>query len=777
LPSRLLPGTRMELTSDVCNRSESWGNHRKQCREVDTNGSLDIGRAGVGPPMQRSTNATNNGALGRIQGQFSTESTGPRHPSADAACDSQPGTEKPLSCRRPTAWSDDDCGAPPARDGGGSSSSNCLARKTSPPKFAPPPLRCPAVTGTRSPRLDDRTPPAEGARMSLFGRRLPEEYSRLRNVESKLTTALRQQASQDESQHMAVRSVVQALGKSLLDSGKNAPLQLRVHLPPYDSEDSVVVVVVPLTMRVADLHGEVIRKHASCAHAVLSATCEVRLYDEDEGEPDYDSPPFDAHLQIGALNVGDVALCTVEKSASSDGHACQHQEDERTSTRSSMRRTSSVPTVPLLSEDFGGSDCTAETAAPREDTSDICSKFAHDFQSAALEGELGRADDRGNQRPLRKASDPVPCTHTADCARPVLSHRRTRSTPEKTAQGVQVITIGGFEGFKWTSSRAPAQEEPDAKSEDSIPPRGCSTSSVASASATRQLKLLLPKTGPANMATGITRDLSGASLGSDELSADSLITDGEFTIINVREDATLSEVLQKLSQQSNRSYDPINFAFERFDSGIWQRLDLDMQVKHLQTHSTALKVVSKDVPATLSPAINHHFSSPYGLEHRQPSSVRRRSPSSFNFSENTASIVTEYLVTITARNSRTRPVECRLIVDRERLCHQPPRGFILEKPEPKKGLFMPPLLKKLGKHLQLVESIRTDPNIFCERRVRDIESISREPSNHCAFSVVYSHVAGTTSELVCTELVYQAQTPTECAEIVARLYFLLALDS
>merc|ERR1712217_255037 len=132
-----------------------------------------------------------------------------------------------------------------------------------------------------------------------------------------------------------------------------------------------------------------------------------------------------------------------------------------------------------------------------------------------------------------------------------------------------------------------------------------------------------------------------------------------------------TEVLQKLSQKCCRAYDPINFAIERFGDGIWQRLDLDMQVKHLQPHSNALKVVSKDVTGSNNMQLE--------------TSRRQQCPSAFFFSESSASIVTEYLVTITARGSRMRPVECTLIVDRERLCHQPPRGFELEKPDKNKN--------------------------------------------------------------------------------------------
>merc|ERR1719221_516701 len=102
-------------------------------------------------------------------------------------------------------------------------------------------------------------------------------------------------------------------------------------------------------------------------------------------------------------------------------------------------------------------------------------------------------------------------------------------------------------------------------------------------------------------------------------------------------------------------------------------------------------------------------------------SLRRQHPSSFHFKENTASIATQYSVTITKRGSRRRPLECILTVHRERLCHQPPRR-------------LPSFLDKLGKHFNFFGLQRNDPKILCERLMHDIHSISFDASNQSAFS-------------------------------------------
>lgn len=141
----------------------------------------------------------------------------------------------------------------------------------------------------------------------------------------------------------------------------------------------------------------------------------------------------------------------------------------------------------------------------------------------------------------------------------------------------------------------------------------------------------------------------------------------------------------------------------------------------------------------------------------------------FFFNEYTASLATEYLVTVALKGSRLAPADCTLIVDRERLRHRPASK------SDKKASFVPPLLKKLGRSLHADGSRQ----LFAERCVRNICAVAHEPDCHRrSFSVTYRSIAGDMAETMgYVALIYQAQTPTECAEIVARLHFLRGLTN
>jgi hypothetical protein len=159
--------------------------------------------------------------------------------------------------------------------------------------------------------------------------------------------------------------------------------------------------------------------------------------------------------------------------------------------------------------------------------------------------------------------------------------------------------------------------------------------------------------------------------------------------------------------------------------------------------------------------------------------LSRPPPAAFFFSEYSASIATEYFVMVAPRDSRGRPVQCALVVDRGSLRHQVPRGHRPPKrPEPRKSSFIAPLLKNFSRHLQQDDNIEVEPAIFVERCVCDICTITRDESHGRAFSVVYSGAGGAGGAQRDTrsiELAYEAQTPTECSEIIARLRFLMDL--
>lgn len=408
-----------------------------------------------------------------------------------------------------------------------------------------------------------RTAPAEGsnhAHSALFVRRSPEDYVHIGAIQSSLTALLRQEASwTDGPQHIG------AVRKSLelpVDVGKT--LAIRVHFPPFD-EESVVTVTVPTAMRVVDLADEVLRQHAEVASVIAHAEHELRLYDEDEHEPEYDCPPFDRHLQLGCLNAFDVALCLV--------------------------RT-------------GGNESASSPSSSRQ--------------------EVVRSSVEQEQHPL------------------------TDGMVEQSEEERQVRAGAG---------------------QVQVPPRkGCA------------------------------------------------------------EEAT-------------------------------NRCSMQPFFRHRRARSMPVDALEGSMARRHDPGL---------LPGRPPAQA-------VFFNEYNASIATEYLVFVSTRASRAPPVECMLVVDRERLHHKVPRGLApAQKPDAKKGSFM--LLKKFSRHLQLAESHHSEPMVFEERCVHDIQVISFEAQEQQrTFAITYRAMPGGTEKPSQVELIYQAQTPTECAEIVARLHFLMVL--
>lgn len=260
----------------------------------------------------------------------------------------------------------------------------------------------------------------------------------------------------------------------------------------------------------------------------------------------------------------------------------------------------------------------------------------------------------------------------------------------------------------------------------------------------------------------------------------------EEVMLEIRDDAMLFEVMQRLSQERGQVYDIVNFTFERQDDGIRQRMDPNTQVAHLQPHSSVLTIVRKDGGGRSDDACSRREDLPHS---QFDSALRRPPPSVFFFNEYTVSMTQEYVVTVAVgRESRaSQPVQCTLVVDRERLYHHPPRGSAVgirswsvasatrESSGQKKSSFMSPLFRKFTKHLSLAESSRTEPSVFAERRVCDIKSIACDETLQRGFSIVYTGAGAGASEGGTFEVGYLALTPTECAEIVARIEFLRTL--
>lgn len=149
--------------------------------------------------------------------------------------------------------------------------------------------------------------------------------------------------------------------------------------------------------------------------------------------------------------------------------------------------------------------------------------------------------------------------------------------------------------------------------------------------------------------------------------------------------------------------------------------------------------------------------------------------SAFFFNESTASIRTEYLVTVAVRGARARPLGCTLIIDRQRLRHQPREQQDAGEAQ---GTFML-RLNFWGRHARpptQAQNASEEVALFAERSIRDVRAVSCNESEPRIFSVMYrGSTHGGAHAHRSAELTYQATTPLECAEIVARLHYLVSL--
>eukprot|EP00927_Polykrikos_kofoidii_P043594 TRINITY_DN37676_c0_g1_i1.p1 TRINITY_DN37676_c0_g1~~TRINITY_DN37676_c0_g1_i1.p1 ORF type:complete len:885 (-),score=136.10 TRINITY_DN37676_c0_g1_i1:37-2691(-) len=660
----------------------------------------------------------------------------------------------------------------------------------------------------------------------FFIRRSPEEYMTLDCPESALTALLRTQPSQAEGggsgscipeAFNAVAACVTRQFPTLSDQN----VDLRIHLPPYD-ESAAVSMTVPAAMRVADLLDELVRKHAGREGISANMLYELRLYDEDEEEPDHDCAPFDEMLDIGCLNVKDVALCA---------NGPRAEETSTSPPLSSASRSAAV----LGPATLGLSSCqnaVVETSGADGgkglhvngipltslQTKLLTTNVAEVFEAVlAVSGNkplagVGPTLAPVAERPLRKVSDSDVNTEKQR----VFSHRRTRSSPLDGVNADPLVTVGGFETLvksvktdndndnaaKSTADDASGTQTQTRRLElclvDGLLAAQADGVAAAAAAGGRGFAVASTSTCGGSRNTGASlicstfSDGSGLSSGVKAGTVSPVVqaatssfasagpvqpsgddnSGGALVLLHVREDATLNEVLEQLSHEQGRHFDPVSLAFERLDDGIRQRLDLHMQVRHLPPHSSVLSVVRKDTPMLAlpphGPAGSLH---PVNKWHLDPST--RRFPSVFAFSEASASVATEYFVKVTVRGSRSRPSDCALVVDRDRIHHRAcSKVGSSERSEGKRTSFMSPLLRKLGKHLHSVEAA-AHANAFVERRVCDVLAISCDERQQRAFVVTYSSSGpGAASELCATELVYEAQTPTECADIVARLQYL-----
>lgn len=571
----------------------------------------------------------------------------------------------------------------------------------------------------------------------LFVRRSPEEYSRLESVESSLTALLRRQASQEDSYHRA--GFAHLAGPSFCDFDGDKLVEIKVHLPPYDHKGSAVTMSVPMAMRVADLCQEVLREHRGRVVLAPFATYELRLYDEEDEDADYETPAFDENLRVGCLSTCDLALCPA------------------------LSPSGTPPSPPLSCPSEEAEDLSAAALTPE------------DRGILAQRAVGGRPALRGAARSLVVRPGP-PVTYAEDLSAPraamgssssssAAGDSGTRARASAHAEAVSTDVAKAPEGapaggaLAWVGAPAssalpsvlgcrievPVSQRPPRKSSD--PEVGARTAGASSEDSPDRKLHRRVKSMP--MMAG------GAWLESTDLAMPGAGAAGEGG------DTVWAEERRRWSSE--------DAAGGARSSRQPTLLLPDGSVKQDQSSSSALSAGRKDAPPALSPT--DPFSPLRWLEGRSmtPSlESRRPSPASFFFNEYTASIATEYFVTVAARGARARPVECMLVVDRERLYHQVPRGAALQE---RKGSFMTGVVQSLLP--QRSRSLRPDPAIFVTRSVREVRSIFCEEGHERAFTVLYA--TGGAGEIGSLELTYEAQTPTECAEIVARMNFLLTL--
>lgn len=730
----------------------------------------------------------------------------------------------------------------------------------------------------------------------MFFRRRPSQYIRPENLESKLTAKLRLSSSTDAP---ALESFGYFPGFAAAEKGKD--VEVRVHLPPYTGDSCMAVMLVPATMRVEALEAEVIRQHPKLVGSLNRTYTELRFWDDDEEEPDDDCAPFDKGLEVGCLNVTDVALCFAQPHGDATPISPPLSSPEPAASKGARvpeafggsitpRETDAVSRSPQKNASFGsmssGSGSIMSLRARRYARyAALAEEMKLDMEiqvgtdparsSSWKRGELsGRhadiLEERSSSRPpssAENASERMPSSQTdtdptvakgqvsagnhvkcadedevievwqensdseaASSGKPsaamlvaasaapstlLIARQRSKSTPQlspqlkKTGSSPRVV-VGGFDKLPETpkeecaapdccQKKNPPVVNPIRKTfstnnvmsmggrgfvggfeplmeEESRPiRRNFSLNNVASmgsqrtgndkeeavGSRMRELILTVPEVLARRTAPGESGTSSFHSGGGDS-----------EVILQIRESAKLRDVLDQLRQEHGRAYDPFNFAVERVDDGIRQRLDWDMQVRQLSSHTEVLHVVRMDQVALLNA---DRLASAGRLPDRDPRDsfgLNRPPREIFCFNERDASVGREYNVFIAVVGPKQQTYECHLFVDRQSLYHQPPRGV---RPQQHSNPAKQSGIQRLVQWIVpgATEGSRAEPCIFVQRRVSEVRSISFDKSDQMSFSVVYgSSGPESGAEL---KLMYQAESPTQCAELVAFIEYLMKL--
>eukprot|EP00929_Paragymnodinium_shiwhaense_P088141 TRINITY_DN48355_c0_g1_i1.p1 TRINITY_DN48355_c0_g1~~TRINITY_DN48355_c0_g1_i1.p1 ORF type:complete len:767 (-),score=115.34 TRINITY_DN48355_c0_g1_i1:18-2096(-) len=630
----------------------------------------------------------------------------------------------------------------------------------------------------------------------LFVRRSPEAYAASKlGRQSSLTIGLRQQA---QSSRTGLFAEAASRGQG------DGCVCLNVHLPVRERsgcQAAPVNLKVPAAMRVVGLREEIVRQYAHLEGFSPYEAYELRLWDDEEQEPDYDCPPFDENLQVSVLNVTDVALA---KASSTQPN---------------------TPLPPAMSQSML-SDSQASSASVSSNT-----------PTAAPGGIL--------KRPRLKSPSTSSCSGDENVSKPSCETEapptddlrrkncRSRSFPQLAAGKSELLAdilnhLSGFDRLledaeRSSCSRKNSKVKDDGKRknsymsscgwENSLPLKGAGIGKRGEAQPEpiryRTLELLLTD-GPDHVQdcsaalelAGTYGNLADVVHGpSTSWTRTPTGLGCERVMVEMGVDSTLCQVLERLSRDRCRTYDPVHFEFERTDDDdVRQKLDIHTKVKHLPQSTNKLMVVRKDASMlTMMPSVLPQacFQDGGSLPDRCLRNIGRTksmpqlcvaphqpsASSSLFLNEYVKAIPAEYVLQVgIAGAANAKPstmVDCVLAVDRHRLVHRasltPPSS------EPEKtgtgAAFVPSLLRSVKRHLQNLKDGGHNQFlascVYKERSAGDIVSLQEENPTNLSFRVTYATASSEgTGEASTVTVVYMTQTPTECSEVFSRLQFL-----
>jgi len=233
---------------------------------------------------------------------------------------------------------------------------------------------------------------------------------------------------------------------------------------------------------------------------------------------------------------------------------------------------------------------------------------------------------------------------------------------------------------------------------------------------------------------------------------------GERVVLRTWGYSTLFEVLRDLNQAPGSSCDPMNFAFERLDAGVRQRLDLDTQVCHLLPGSGALMVVRKDAPKPKLLAESLSSCS----RRLEKSDVFSGEPHSAALQRQcSAGVAMEYRVEVTVSGS-WRSTECLLVVDSSWIYHRDLPVSEMSHLRQLSWLRLPSFARKMCRQL-LFRPVGL-PELVARSKAA-ARNVHRDKDNDRKFYIQFGEIPEEVN------LVYEAETSAECAEICACILF------